>query len=192
MNNTTFDFQRELIGWTVRGLVSAAISLWYAAMLGFLHPVEIFGMGLGILFWVAVFTLTTVKLMALIVNPGWGRYARALKTAVWIKFLLTLIGFPAIYAMATGSLQRGLGVILSFDVFLGMLALAITGKLGGFAEPGQIAHADSLGWTMLTTIVEGALMAVVLALIALAVLGWRHWRSTAVTKPKLSPARTEG
>ncbi|HKB56170.1 MAG TPA: hypothetical protein VKC51_01150 [Lacunisphaera sp.] len=63
--------------------------------------------------------------------------------------------------------------------------------LAGVKELG-LGQLNSFGWTLLTTLVQGALIAAELALLALGVFSW--WRAWAWLKPQLlvSPARLAG
>lgn len=174
----TPEFRAELPGWVLRGVLCAANSAWWAVMAGFTHPAEIAGMVLGVAVWVVAFTAF----------GGWARqtgriaparFADAVKTAAWIKLLLVVVGLPAMFC--SRFLPEWMTVFVfgfSMDMVLGMLALSGAAWLAGMTEFDQIARMDSLGWTTLTTVLEGALMASLILLIAAAVLGWR-WSKTA-------------
>ncbi len=194
MKITLSAFQDELPGWALRGAVCALTSFGWALVGGFSHPTEIAGMILGVGFWVAVFALGTAWLPAN-VNERWRRLGRALKRAAWIKFAVTILGVPLVLGLLNGFTGRGVGplaFVFMLDMMLGLAALWLVGQVGGFADFDQISRLDSCGWTALTVVVEGALMAAVIGLIALAVLGW--WRLTAGSgeKQELSPARISG
>ncbi|MDQ5980943.1 MAG: hypothetical protein QG602_3921 [Verrucomicrobiota bacterium] len=117
------------------------------------------------------------------------RFAEALKTAAWIKLLLVVLGLPA---MACGRfLPEWMTVFVfgfSMDMVLGMLALGGVAWLAGLSEFDQVSRMDSLGWTTLTTVLEGALMTALIVLIAATVLGWRRLRAAG----QLSPVRSSG
>ena len=81
-----------------------------------------------------------------------------------------------------GRASQALGLPEPAAPLLGMAALWLVSQVGPFRNFEQIPGADSFGWTALTTVVEGALMAVVIGLIALVVLGC--WRLTAGTDSK--------
>jgi hypothetical protein len=91
-----------------------------------------------------------------------------------------------------GALGEPAAVFWMVDMFLGMAALWTVNQLGGFSEIDYIARLDSFGWTALTTVIEGAFMAVLIVGIALAVLGWWKFRSFRVLRHKLSPATSNG
>ncbi len=182
------EFRAELPGWVGRGVLCAANSAWWAVMAGFTHPSEIAGMILGVSAWVAAFAAF----------GGWAqrlgriapaRFGEALKTAAWIKLLLVVLGVPAM--VGSRILPEWMTVFVfgfSVDMVLGMVALSGVAWLAGLKEFDQVARMDSLGWTCLTTALEGALMAVLIVLIAVAVLGWRRFRAAG----QLSPVRNSG
>lgn len=178
MNPGSLDFRDELIGWTLRGGLCALTSFCWALAIGFNHPAEIAGMFVGVACWVVVFALLTACLPGTML-AGWIRFGRALKVAAWIKIGLTMLGLPA----SLGLWGTPLAMPLSLDMLLGIAALSLVSVIGGFNSIEEIARLNSVGWTALTTIVEGALMAGVIATLALLVLGW--WRLRGVTGAKL-------
>jgi hypothetical protein len=188
---TSERFQAELPGWALRGVVCALMSFYLAIQGGFGNPAEIAGMILGVGFWVAVFTWAATWLPA---NLGsrWARIGQALKKAAWIKSGITLLSWLLILGLQSSSLFPAMGpdrVLLVPDMLLGWAALRLVGWAGGFRHLGKISSQDSCGWTALTTIVDGALMAVLIGLIALVVLGWWRLREDSDSRSELSPAR---
>lgn len=189
MSRARADFRDELPGWILRGSVCALTSFGWAVVAGFSHPAEIAGMLLGVAGWVAVFTLATVWLP----EHGrgvWGRYGAALKRAAWIKFGFTLLGVPALLGVCGGlgtTVTALLGYAFTFDLMLGLAALSSTGHLAGGIKPEAIAQLDSGGWTAFTTVVAGALMALVIGLIALLIVGWERRRTAHAFRKQFTP-----
>ncbi len=166
----------ELPGWAVRGVLCAANSAFWAWMLGFQAPVELAGMAAGVACWVGIFAVLCVWTPPA-ARWAYPQFAAALKWAAGIKIGLTAAGW---LGFAGASLVRtsGAEALAAFgmaDVLLGMAALWMVSRVAGIPDIEQVARLDSFGWTALTTMVEGALMAVVIGLIALVVFGWWRW-----------------
>lgn len=186
------EFQGELSGWAVRGVLCALNSAFWAFMLGFQQPAEFAGMAVGVAFWVAVFAV----LCAWTPRAGWWRQPRfgaALKRAALIKIGLTAAGwlcFAAASQVRTSGAEA-LTMLGMVDMLLGLAALWVVGLACGLSDPSQVAALDSFGWTALTTVVEGALMAALIGGIALGVLVWWRWGGQLLlqAKIKLSPVR---
>lgn len=191
MNFKLPDISDELPGWLIRGVFCALTSFGWAYAMGFTHGAEIVGMILGVAFWVIAFALLTAWRPGP-VTTGWGRYGRALKVAAWIKIGLTLVGVPALLGLLDTNLGRWLSplaVTFSLDMLLGLASLQIVCVIGGYHDIEHIARLDSVAWTALTTVIEGALMAAVIGVIAIAVLGWWRWGGLVRWKTNLSPVR---
>lgn len=181
------EFRAELPGWILRGVFCAANSACWATLAGFTHPAEIAGMVVGVAFWVAVFAGFC----------GWarqtgriatGRMAEALKTAAWIKLLLVLLGLPAMFGR--GLLPEWMYAFvfgISMDMVLGMLSLAAVGWIAGLKNLEEVAGLDSAAWTALATATEGALMAVLITIIATLVLAWRRFVVGRIYSPVRNP-----
>lgn len=192
MNFPQPDIRDELPCWLLRGVLCALTSFGWAYAMEFNHADEIMGMMLGVAFWVTVFALLTAW-RPVHVAAGWERYGRALKLAAWIKIGLTLIGVPALLGLLDPNLGRWLSPLaatFSLDMLLGLAALQMVCVIGGFTDVTHIAGLDSVMWTALTTVIEGALMAGVIALMAGAVLGWWRLRGGTDKTMKLSPVRS--
>jgi len=180
-------FRDELPGWALRGGLCALYSFFLAHLVGFNQPAEIAGMAMGVVVWVLLFAAGCAWLLQG-GSAGWMSAVRALEVAVVIKFILMLVGFPLVFLLGRGiapGLANTLGYIINLDMALGMAAIWLVGQIAQT----DIEKLDSFGWTALATFVEGALMAVVICLLALAVLGWWRWRAPSVLKQKISPAR---
>ena len=175
---TCFDREtlgRELPGWALRGVLCAASSAAWAVLMGFSAPAEILGMVLGVAGWVLAFAAFS----AWTPPAAWWSHAQAvaaLKGAVWLKVGLAAagwLGFGLGGALHLEDLAQ-LGLLGMLDTLLGLAALALVSFTAGLKGPEFVAAADSFGLTALTTLTEGALMALVLAGLALALwVGWR-------------------
>lgn len=158
-------------------------------MAGFQHPPELAGMAVGVVLWVTIFAGVS----------SWGlrsggftcaQVVGSVKTAAWIKLTITLVGLPALFSARF--LPGPLGVLaagLSCDMVLGMAALAAVAAVGRFSGFEEVARADSAGWTALATIIDGALMAVLIVLIASVVMAWRQRGPGSRARRLLSPIR---
>ena len=186
-------FRNELPGWVLRGVLCALGSAFWAVMMGFETPAEIAGMVAGVVFWSTGFAglCCSTRLLAGLKQP---RLGSALKRAAWIKLGLTTFGWALMFG--AGSLRfhgvEVLGIFGMIDAVLGLASLWLVGEVGSFPDFGQICRANSFGWTALTTLVDGALTAIVIGLIAAAVLGWWHLTAGSGRKQELSPARPAG
>lgn len=185
------EFRNELPGWAVRGVLCAANSAFWAWMLGFQAPVELAGMVAGVAVWAGIFALLCVwsPLPARWAHP---QFAAALKWAAGIKIGLTAVGWLS-FAVASHVRTSGaeaLAALGMVDMLLGMAALWLVSRVAGIPDFDQVARLDSFGWTALTTMVEGALMAAVIGLIALLVLAWWRWGGLARLKTIFSPVQS--
>lgn len=169
-------FRAELPGWALRGILCAATSAFWAVLMGFQAPTEIVGMIAGVAGWVAVFATVCAWLQH---SVRWSRTraSAALKWAAGIKIGLVASGWLA-YGVG-GLLQwddmMGMALFGMVDPLLGLASLALVSFFGGMNGPETVAAADSLGWTLLTTVIEGLLMALVIA--CSAVLVWGFWQA---------------
>lgn len=172
------EFRAELPGWALRGFLCAANSAVWAVLMGFQAPEEIVGMAAGVAFWVAGFAGFCAWKPAKVhgLHP---EYTAALKWAVWIKIGITAFGWLlfALGSMLNSDALSQMGMLGMVDMLLGLAALAAVAFVAGLNGPEMVASADSLGWTALTTVTEGALVAVVLC--AIATVLWIFWRESA-------------
>ncbi len=140
---------------------------------------------IGVIFWVVAFAMFTANLPRT-TQAFWLRYGAALKTAAWIKFTMSLLGHP-VFAIWLLAAFTPLGVLFAIDMWLGIAALWLTSRVGGFADLFQISSLDSIIWTMLTTIFQGALTAIVLSGIAMLVRIWSTLTESDVQPVNASP-----
>lgn len=190
MKITQAAFEDELPGWVLRGALCAVNSAFWAWMMGFQHPAEIAGMATGVAFWVAVFA----GVCAWTPRSAWWQQAQigpALKRAAWIKIGLTCSGWLLLAGASLVHISgaEALAMFGMVDMLLGMAALWLVSRVAGIPDFDQISRLDSPGWTALTTVVEGALMAAVIGVLALAVLAWWRWGGLDRLKELLSPVR---
>jgi len=166
-------FMSEWPGWLLRGCCCAAPSAFWALAMDFRQPTEIVAMLVGVGCYVSAFAgFYAWKPMS--TTAGRIRFLRALKTAVWTKTAMVVLGIGAWeWARVAKAHANGwpmVGIVLDFG--LGMLAMIFVGRVGGFHDPAQIGRLNSFAWTWLTTVVQGALITALLLLLALAVTGW--------------------
>jgi hypothetical protein len=163
-------FRSELPGWTLRGGLCAASSAGWAWLMGFQTLAELAGMLAGVAFWVVVFAAACARMSPSFARPP-TEACTALKWAAWIKIAFTAAGW-LVYAAASSARLQDLSQIAmlgTVDLLLGLVALWTVSVVSGMSDPGQVASADSFGWTMLTTVMEGALIATLIIGIALVV-----------------------
>jgi hypothetical protein len=196
------EFRGELADWTLRGVLCAATSAFWAALLGFTSVAEVAGMLLGVGCWIVAFALVGASARRTAnaaasdrrrLKDGRGRagLAEALGWAAWIKLGLTgvawlLYGFAGFFGLQNLLQVALLGMT---DTLLGIAALWAVSWVAGVVSPDRVAGLDSFGWTLLTTLTEGALMAFMIA--GLAFLLVAFWRVRAAFGPALtlSPVR---
>lgn len=196
------EFRAELADWTLRGLLCAATSAFWAALTGFTSPAEIGGMFCGVAGWIVAFALVGASARRTpnaaprdshLLNDYRARagLADALGRAAWMKFGLTgaawlLYGFAGFFGLQNLLQIALLGMT---DTLLGLAALWAVSWVAGVVSPDRVAGLDSFGWTLLATLTEGALMAFVIAGLALLLVAF--WRVRAAFGPvlTLSPVR---
>lgn len=187
------EFRAELPGWLLRGVLCALNSAGWAALMGFQDPVEIAGMAAGVGCWVAVFAAVCAG-RTRIVRWNQPQAVAALKWATWIKIGITACGWLSIGlgGMLNLDALSQMGLLGSGDMLLGLAALAMVSFAAGMKGPEMVAAADSFGWTALTTVIEGLLMALVI--VGIALLVWVFWRvrDTLGLSRKISPTRPAG
>lgn len=193
--NLKFDdarFGRELPLWALRGVLCAVPSAFWAVLADFKHPAEIAAMIAGTGLCIAGFAWFSAG-EVMTTTPGREQFVRALKMSAWLK-AASLLGVGLTWiAVAVWHAPAGAGLALGVvpDMWAGLGSLSLVGWLAGVKELG-LSQLDSFGWTLLATLVQGALISAELALLALGVIGW--WRVWAWLKPQLmiSPARLAG
>ncbi len=184
----------ELAGWTLRGVLCAATSCFWACVAGFTDAREIAGMAAGVAGWVVIFA-GYCRWRGQAARPGAGRMVAALKTAAWIKIALTLAGWVT-YALCvmlkSASVIIGPGFLFLLpDCLLGMASVHVVGAISGLGDD-RLPRANSFGWTVLTTVVDGALFALVIGALALAVLAWWRFGPRLLAWLGFSPPRPAG
>lgn len=183
-------FRSELPGWTLRGVLCAASSAGWACLMGFQAPAELAGMLAGVAFWVVMFAMACARMSPSLVGQQ-SEACTALKWAAWIKIAFTAAGW-LVYAAASSARLHDLSQIAmlgTVDLLLGMAALWTASAVSGMGDPGQVAAADSFGWTMFTTVVEGALITALILGIALGVWILRRMLSAIHANGNVSPVR---
>jgi hypothetical protein len=179
------EFHAELPGWLVRGALCAINSIFWALLLDFRHPWEMAGMVAGVGCWVAIFAGICARVMR---SGGWSlRVGAALKAAAWIKIGLTVAGWlllATVSGLGLGGGAEQIAFLGMVDLMLGMAALWLVALVAGLGDPAKVAGLDSFGWTTLTTVTEGALMALVIgALAAMVMAGWKFREGLSARRP---------
>ena len=154
---------RHAAAWTLRGVLCALPSAYWALLEGFRSGAELLGMAVGVATAVATFALLT---RAGAEDPG--GFARAVTLAATLRAALAALG-------CAGVVFPPLLSLLAPDIFGGAYALGIMkgiGRFGGWAVGPQ---ADSFWVTYATTLLQG--LAITLTILVLALLIWsvRRW-----------------
>lgn len=182
-------FVQELGGWVLRGIFCAGVSVGWAVVAGFRSAAEIAGMLAGITGWAVVFTAYCTW-HGQESRRGPVRLVSALKVAAWIKAETSIAGglMFAFLSLGPKDTMVDLGAVAVLpDCMLGLLSICIVAALSG-TNVDALARLDSLGWTALTTLVDGALFFLVIAVLAAGVIGWWRFGPDLLLKWKLSPA----
>jgi hypothetical protein len=161
--------------------------------MGFSDPVEIAGLAAGIAAWVVLFAgFCAWHRQAAPRGPA--RLVPALKIAAWAKFALSAAGWVG-YAVCsllkkddTLIVDAGFLFLLP-DGLLGMAAIWLGSALSGAND---LMTVNSFGWTALTTFIDGALFALVIASLALPVLAWWRFGPALLARLRFSPVRLAG
>lgn len=158
-------FRVELRGWVWRGSLCALPSVGWAWALDYRHPFEVAAMLLVVSGFIVAFA-TSSTWMAMKATPGWLRFSRALKIAAGIK-IGTFVGVAAYWTMWVGWLPKIMVWLVWPDMLLGLCSVELIGALAGPRESMDLAKLDSFALTGLTALVHGALLSLLLVLIAL-------------------------
>ena len=181
-------FKTELWSWAWRGVLCAGPSAVWAAVSGFTHPCEIVAMLLGVGCYVFAFAAGSTWL-TFQTTPGRARLSGALKTAAGIK-AVSLVGMVAWWTLSVGFVHKGLDWLFLLgwpDLMLGVGNLELVGWLTDRGDSVGLARLDSFWLTALATLLQGALLSVLLAVLALVVLGVQGgWRR--MTGDRILPA----
>lgn len=119
----TAGISRELPGWALRGILCAAASAFWAAMVGFRQPLEIAGMVTGVAAWVACFAIACAWLPSR-PAPLPPTSVRALKAAAWCKIGLSVAGALPLFLGTILELGSAfVAIAFGLDTLLGAAAL---------------------------------------------------------------------
>ena len=148
-------FRAGLTEWAWRGALCAAPSFCWAVMSNFHQPAQIAEMVLGAATYVVGFAWLTA-LPSYLERVQSSHFGSALRLAA--------------------NLRAALAPLMFFgpDMFLGALAMgAVSRGARLFGVRGDLPQAG-VGWTYLTTVVQGALVSATMLLLALAIWGGRE------------------
>jgi hypothetical protein len=186
-------FQGELAGWAGRGFLCAVPSLVFAVVGGFQQPAELVAMAVGFAAYVVLFA-GFCSAHAMQRTDTRQRFVRTLKMSAWLKASL-LVGVIVAWLLAliprfpTGGLFLGVGV--TPDLWLGMAATSVVGWLAGVHDVLLIGDLNSFPWTLLTTVLQGALVSGLLFALAGGIFGCGRLWTRFGWKP-ITPARSAG
>lgn len=176
-------FRSELVGWTWRGLVCAVPSAAWAVIAGFTQPAEIIAMVLIVGGYIVSFAFGTAWLVAH-PTPERERFVWALKVAGAIK-ATALLGAVGWWSASVGFLPKVThwSILLVWpDLCLGFGSIELIGFVARVREATEIGQQNSFALTALITLLQGAFLTALLALIALAVLAGQSARLWAIRR----------
>ena len=157
-------WRTELIGWGWRGGLCAAPSAGWAVVAGYGSGREILAMLIGVVIFIVGFAVLSTEVTAR--RPAWTGWLRAMNLAVWIKAVA-----PVALASIGVLLSAGdFGKMFPFaagvpDLVLGIGAVSLTEWASGVRME-TLATMDSFQWTLLTTLLQGALISGLLCALA--------------------------
>ncbi|MBP9912226.1 MAG: hypothetical protein KBF26_02345 [Opitutaceae bacterium] len=156
-------------------MLCALPSAYWALMVGFKEPAELCAMAAGIALCVVLFAGFSAS-DAMRATAGRKKFVRALKMSAWIKCALLLgVGLAWVSAAWIKTEMVAWFVIgLAPDLWAGFGSLSFVGWLSGMKAGPELGQLNSFGWTLLTALVQGALISGLLVIMALVVLG--YWR----------------
>lgn len=166
---------RELPLWSMRGILCAAPSAFWAVMVEFQHPAEIAAILLVTMLYIAGFAWFAAW-DAMAATPGRRQFVRALKMSAWIK-PATVVVFGSAGALFSGRVLSPdpWFAAVTPDMLCGLGSVSLTSWLAGVGELG-VARLDSFAWTALTTLVQGALISGLVVGLSVALFAcWRVW-----------------
>ena len=139
---------QQLIAWSIRGVCCALPSFYWAIAVEFRHAREISGMIAGVATYIAAYSWLTA-LPAWREGCGRGEFGWALRVAANTRAALAPLMF------------------FGPDMMLGAISLSVV--QGGARVFGvvDVSGADLFWWTYVTTLVQGALVSVTMAVVAL-------------------------
>lgn len=152
-------FFDRLYFWTICGILCATPSFLLAANSGFDRRAMVTGTVIYILGYAFVTALPCYQ-----GRVGRSRLGRRLRLAAMIRAGMALTGLIGVGLAALGWIQSFLSIFALLDFFPGMLAVSLTGWLSG--QTANHMTDVGFGWTLFTTLVQGALVSVQLLVIA--------------------------
>lgn len=183
----------ELAGWALRGLLCAVPSAFFAVIGGFNRPAQLVAMATGFAAYVMLFAGFCAA-RAMQRTEARERFVRTLKMSAWLKASL-LLGVALAWGLALlkcfppGGVLLGVGVVP--DMWLGFCATWVVSWLTGVEGALQVGDLNSAPWTLLTTLLQGALVTGLLVALAGGMLGCRRlW--AAIGGTRITPVRSAG
>ncbi len=154
-------FERWLVYWGWRGVVCAVPNVAWAWIGGYGIPSAMTAMAVGVLAYIVLFAKVSAA--------GWygehlggTRLGRRLRLATNLRVYAALISYPLFFFPPTW-------IVMALDFYPGLLAVELTRVVahGGVAEESGRKMIESFGWTLFTTLLQGAFVAGEMLLIAL-------------------------
>jgi hypothetical protein len=149
--------RRHAAAWTLRGVLCALPSAYWALLEGFRCGAELLGMAAGV--------ATAVAAFAVLTRGGAedaGGFARAVMRAANLRAALAALG-------CAGLAFPPLVALLVPDVYGGALALAVMKRLGRASGWHTGPSADSFWVTYATTLLQGVAVALTICALAVAI-----------------------
>ncbi len=186
-------FRSELAGWTARGSLCALPSAFLAVIGGFNQSSEIIAMATGFAAYVVLYAGFCAS-HAMQLTEARERFVRTLKMSAWLKASLLLgVVLAWIVALIPG-LKHGawaFGVGIAPDMWVGGWSISMVSRLAGVGEILQLGDMNSLRWTLLTTLLQGAFISGLLVALTAVILGCRRFWVT-ISGSRITPARSAG
>ena len=158
--------------WSFHVCVSAAPTFAFMVLDG-AGATQVAGMLLGILFFIALYTLCARWTFPSETSSA--PWRRALRLGTWIRTLWAALALPCVVLSG-----KSMSVLFTPDIFAGVIAYSLTGRIAGLApvrwlriliagdDPSQrrdhflVGGMDSLLPTFLTTVIEGFILSALL------------------------------
>jgi len=161
-------FLSELAGWTLRVGACAVWSFCCAYQSGFNSFAAVTGMLAGIAAWALAITWYCERRMRRLESEDF-YLVRALKLAVFLKSGPTLIAFVGVLlwtALFPGRHSPLVNLAFVPEMITSAAAYVLANPVVRWAHLGVLDGRDEFAWTALATVVNGALIAVLVAVIA--------------------------